>query len=102
MTKDALVKLNSFALSCLGIVVVPAMIAAATPATAAPGVVPTSPPSPTANADAPTGVPPNSGSVAFPPGGTIPLYPRDQVIGGADPLVPFGTDPFVPFGTWAP
>jgi hypothetical protein len=95
-------KLHSFAFSCLGTVVVPAMIATAAPVTAAAGVVPTSPPSPTTNAGAPTGVPSTSGSVALPPGGTITLYPRDQVIGGADPLVPFGTDPFVPYGTWAP
>lgn len=43
-----------------------------------------------------------SGSVALPPGGPITVYPQDQPIGGANPLVPFGTDPFVPYGTWAP
>ena len=42
------------------------------------------------------------GTVALPPGGPIAVYPQDQAIGGADPLVPFGTDPFVPYGTWAP
>ncbi len=42
------------------------------------------------------------GTVALPPGAPIAVYPQDQAIGGADPLVPFGTDPFVPYGTWAP
>lgn len=42
------------------------------------------------------------GSVALPPGGPIAVYPQDQPVGGANPLVPFGTDPFVPYGTWAP
>ena len=44
----------------------------------------------------------NGGSVAEPPGGPQAVYPRDQRVGGADPLVPYGTDPYTPFGAWTP
>ena len=43
-----------------------------------------------------------SGTIAFPPGGPIQVYPQDQTIGGANPLIPFGTDPLVPYGVWTP
>lgn len=44
----------------------------------------------------------NGGSVSMPPGGPQSVYPRDQSIGGANPLVPFGSDPYTPFGVWTP
>lgn len=50
---------------------------------------------------APSGTP-TRGTVALPPDGQIEVFPQDQTIGGADPLVPFGTDPFVPTGVWTP
>lgn len=68
--------LDHFARFCLTAFAIPVAIAVATPVTA--------------TADAPGA----SGSVALPPGGPIAIYPQDQIIGGAKPLVPYGA--------WAP
>lgn len=41
----------------------------------------------------------NNGTVALP--GPVAVYPRDSVLGGANPYLPYGTNPSVPYGTWS-
>jgi hypothetical protein len=45
---------------------------------------------------------PSTGTEALPAGGPVNIIPGNQVIGGANPYVPFGPDPFVPYGVWTP
>jgi hypothetical protein len=45
---------------------------------------------------------PGAGTVALPPGGPADILPGNQILGGANPYVPFGPDPFVPYGVWTP
>ena len=97
--------INKFAFSSgLAGVAVAAVIGAAPWAAAEADITPTpahsTPATAASVAPAPPGI--GGGPVALPPGGPAVIYPQDQVIGGADPSLPFGSDPLVPYGTWAP
>ena len=98
-------KLNRFGIGSV-LAGLAAAVAIGAPPSAAAGVDPTpisaaGETQPTQTQPAPTSTSAR-GTVALPPGGQIDTLPQDQVIGGADPLVPFGPDPFVPPGVWTP
>lgn len=101
--KGNTVKLNRFGIGSVLTGLAAAVAIAAAPSAAAVGLDPVS----AAGETQPTQAPPapgapSRGTVALPPGGQIDILPQDQILGGADPLVPFGTDPFVPPGVRTP